>query len=134
MLSGAGLVHAARVFALDEMVLDAEIFGLLRHLAAGISVSADDLAVDAIGEVGPGGNFLAEDHTVAHMRRLWRPRLFDRGTWEDWQAAGRPEPRARARERANALLASHVVPDLPDGMPAELDRIVAAFTAEAGIA
>ena len=70
MLSGAGLLHAARVFALDEMVLDAEIFSLLRHLAAGISVLADDLAVDAIGEVGPGGNFLAEDHTVAHMREL----------------------------------------------------------------
>ena len=31
MLSGAGLLHAARVFALDQMVLDAEIFGLLRH-------------------------------------------------------------------------------------------------------
>jgi trimethylamine--corrinoid protein Co-methyltransferase len=133
MLSGAGLLHAARVFALDEMVLDAEIFGLLRHLSAGISVSEDDLAVGAIGEVGPGGNFLAEDHTVAHMRELWRPRLFDRGTWEDWEAADRPEPRARARERADALLASHVVPELPNGVSAELDRIVAAFSHEAGI-
>ncbi len=33
MLSGAGLLYAARVFALEEMVLDAEVFGLLRHLA-----------------------------------------------------------------------------------------------------
>ena len=133
MLSGAGLLHAARIFALDVMVLDAEIFGLLRHLAAGIRVSEEDLAVGAIGEVGPGGNFLAEDHTLAHMRQLWRPRLFDRGTWEDWEAAARPEPRARARERVRALLASHEVPALPDGMPAELDRIVAAFAAEAGV-
>jgi trimethylamine--corrinoid protein Co-methyltransferase len=133
MLSGAGLLHAARVFALDEMVLDAEIFGLLCHLSAGIRASEDDLAVGAIGEVGPGGNFLAEDHTLAHMRQLWRPRLFDRRTWEDWEAAGRPEPRAGARERVRALLASHEVPELPDGVPAELDRIVAAFAAEAGI-
>ena len=133
MLSGAGLLHAARVFALDEMVLDSEIFGLLCHLAAGISVSEDDLAVGAIGEVGPGGNFLAEDHTLAHMRQLWRPRLFDRGTWEDWEAAGRPEPRARARDRVRALLASHEVPPLPEGMPAELDRIVATFAVEAGV-
>jgi len=134
MLSGAGLLHAARVFALDEMVLDAEIFGLLRHLADGIRISADDLAVEAIGEVGPGGNFLAEDHTLAHMRELWRPRLFDRGTWEGWEAAGRPGPRARARERVRALLAAHEVPALPDGVPAELDRVVAACSAEAGIA
>jgi trimethylamine--corrinoid protein Co-methyltransferase len=134
MLSGAGLLHAARVFALDEMVLDAEIFGLLRHLAAGIRVSEDDLAVGSIAEVGPGGNFLAEDHTVAHMRELWRPRLFDRGTWEDWQAAGRPDSRARARERVRSVLASHEVPALPDGVATELDRIVAAFAEEAGVA
>jgi len=134
MLSGAGLLYGARVFALDEMVLDAEIFGLLRHLAGGIAVDDETLAAGVIDEVGPGGNFLAEDHTIAHMRELWQPRLFDRGTWEDWEAAGRPSPRDRARERARALLAAHVPPALPDGMAGELDAIVAAFSREAGVA
>ncbi len=133
MLSGAGLLYAARVFALEEMVLDAEIFGLLRHLAAGIAVDDETLAVDVIGDVGPGGNFLAEDHTVAHMRALWQPRLFDRGTWEAWEAGGRQGPRDRARERARSLLASHVPPPLPTGMEGELDAIVAAFSREAGV-
>jgi trimethylamine--corrinoid protein Co-methyltransferase len=133
MLSGAGLLYAARVFALEEMVLDAEIFGLIRHLAGGITVDDATLAVDVIGEVGPGGNFLAEDHTIDHMRGLWQPRLFDRGTWEDWEAGGRPSPRDRARERARSLLASHVPPPLPDGMAGELDRIVAAYSREAGV-
>ena len=133
MLSGAGLLYAARVFALEEMVLDAEIFGLIRHLAGGITVNDATLAVDVIGEVGPGGNFLAEDHTIDHMRDLWQPRLFDRGTWEDWEAGGRPSPRDRARERARSLLASHVPPPLPDGMAAELDGIVAAYSREAGV-
>ena len=132
MMSGAGLLYAARVFALEEMVLDAEIFGLVRHLAGGIVVDDAALAVEAIGEVGPGGNFLAEDHTIRYMRGLWQPRLFDRGTWEEWEAAGRPVPRDRARERARALLASHVPPPLPDGMEAELGRLVDAFSREAG--
>ena len=134
MLSGAGLLYAARVFALEEMVLDAEIFGLVRHLAGGIDVDDATLAVDVIGEVGPGGNFLAEDHTIAHMRDLWQPRLFDRGTWEDWEAGGRPGARDRARERARSLLASHVPVPLPDGVAGELDAIVAAFSREAGVA
>lgn len=134
MLSGAGLLYAARVFALEEMVLDAEIFGLVRHLAGGLEIDDEALAVDVIGAVGPGGNFLAEDHTVAHMRELWQPRLFDRGTWEAWEAAGRPSPRDRARERARELLASHVPLQLEDGLAAELDAILAAFTREAGVA
>jgi trimethylamine--corrinoid protein Co-methyltransferase len=133
MLSGAGLLYAARVFALEEMVLDAEVFGLVRHLAGGIAIDDAALAVDVIAEVGPGGNFLAEDHTIEHMRDLWQPRLFDRGTWEDWEAAGRPTPRDRARERARSLLASHVPPPLADGLEDELDRIVAAYAREAGI-
>ena len=134
MLSGAGLLFAARVFALEEMVLDAEIFGLIRHLATGITVDDATLAVDVIGEVGPGGNFLAEDHTIDHMRDLWQSRLFDRGTWEDWEAGGQPSPRDRARERARSLLASHVPPPLPDDMAGELDWIVAAYAREAGVA
>ncbi len=133
LLSGAGLLYAARVFALEEMVLDAEIFGLLRHLAGGIAIDDEALAVDIIGAVGPGGNFLAEDHTVGHMRGLWLPRLFDRGTWEEWEAAGRPAPRERARERARSLLTTHVPAPLEAGLAAELDRIVGAFSREAGI-
>ena len=125
MLSGAGLLHGARVFALEEMVLDAEIFGLLRHFAGGPSVAPDDLAVEVIRAVGPAGNFLAEDHTIATMRRLWTPRLFDRGTWEDWEAAGRPTPRDRARQRVRALLEAHEPAPLPASATAELDRIVA---------
>ena len=134
MLSGAGLLFAARVFALEEMVLDAEIFGLLRHLAAGLVVDDETLAVEVIDEVGPAGNFLAEDHTLAHMRELWQPRLFDRGTWEEWEVQGRQAPRDRARERARSLLAAHVPPPLADGAGEELERIVAAFSREAGVA
>ncbi|MCU0483011.1 MAG: trimethylamine methyltransferase family protein, partial [Chloroflexi bacterium] len=132
MLSGAGLLHGARVFALEEMVLDAEIFGLLRHFAGGLSTAAEDLAVEVIGAVGPAGNFLAEDHTIATMRRLWQPRMFDRGTWEDWEAAGRATPRDRARDRARALLAAHEPTPLPAGVAAELDRIVAEAERAAG--
>ncbi len=134
MLSGAGLLYAARVFALEELVLDSEIFGLVRHLANGIAVDDSTLAVDVIGEVGPGGNFLAEDHTLDNMRDLWQPRLFDRNTWEDWEAGGRRTPGDRARERARSLLETHVPPPLPDGMAGELDEIVAAFSREAGVA
>ena len=134
MLSGAGLLYAARVFALEEMVLDAEIFGLVRHLAAGIEVDDATLAVGVIDEVGPGGHFLAEDHTIEHMRALWQPRLFDRGTWEAWEAAGRPSARDRARERARSLLASHVPAPLEVGLEKELDAILSAFSREAGVA
>ena len=129
MLSGAGLLHAARTFSLEEMVLDAEMFGALCRVSEGLAVGPEALAVDVIDAVGPGGNYLAERHTVAHMRSLWRPTVYDRRTWEDWEAAGRPAPPERAGERVRELLATHEPAPLPDGVPDELDAIVAAFTA-----
>ena len=89
--------------------------------------------VGNIATVGPPGDFLTEVHTLARMRQLWQPRYFDRRTWEDWEAAGRPTPPDRAHDRVRAILESHVVMPLPEGVPGELDRIVEAFDARAGV-
>jgi len=134
MCSGAGLLHAARTYSLGDLVLDAEIWGLLAHLGRGLSISDEDLAVDVIASVGPAGDYLMEDHTLANMRGLWQPRLFDRRTWDGWEASGRPGPQERAAERVRSILASHEPLALPDGVPAELDRIVASFEVRAGLA
>jgi trimethylamine--corrinoid protein Co-methyltransferase len=133
MCSGAGLLHAARVYSLDDLVLDTEIWGLVAHFARGIALSDDDLAVEVIAAVGPAGDYLTEDHTLAHLRGLWQPRYFDRGTWEDWEASGRPTPSDRAHERVRALLDGHVPLPLPGGIATELDAIVDAFSARAGV-
>ena len=134
MLSGAGLLHAAGVFSLVELVLDAEIFGLVAHMAQPLVVNAETVAEDLISEVGPHGDYLAEEHTVEHMRELWMPRMFERGPWEDWEAAGRPGALERARQRVRAILETHHAEPLPGGVADELDRIVTAYSVRAGVA
>jgi trimethylamine---corrinoid protein Co-methyltransferase len=129
MLSGAGLLDAAAVFSLEQLVLDAETFGLIAHLAEPIGVTEEDLAAEVIEAVGPHGDYLSEDHTLANMRGLWAPKLFERRTWDEWTALGRPGPRDRARERVSALLEGHVVTPLPGAAADELDRIVEAYAA-----
>ena len=88
--------------------------------------------MEVIAAVGPAGDYLTEDHTLAHMRSLWQPRYFDRRTWEDWEASGRATPPDRAHERVRSILDSHEPLPLADGVAAELDRIVDAFSARAG--
>jgi trimethylamine:corrinoid methyltransferase-like protein len=53
------------------------------------------------------------------------PRLFDRGVYEAWDAAGRVDLARRARDKALALLAEDDGCDLPPDVSAELDAIVA---------
>jgi trimethylamine--corrinoid protein Co-methyltransferase len=125
MLSGAGLLNGAQTFSLEQLLLDAEMFSAICRFAEGIAIDPDSLATEVIAEVGPGGHFLAERHTVTHMRKLWRATLYDRSPWEEWEAAGSPGAPDRARVRLRSLLEEHHPEALPAATLAELDEIVA---------
>ncbi len=124
MIAATGTVYGSRVFAFENVLLDAELFDLTCHLLEDISVDDEALAFDVIEAVGTGGHFLAQAHTRAHMRELWMPRFFGRDTWEEWEAAGRPEPRDRAHERVRQILAEHQPEPLDEDVERELLRII----------
>jgi trimethylamine--corrinoid protein Co-methyltransferase len=132
LMCGAGLVHAARVFSLEQMVLDCETFALLRHLFSASTVTAEDSAVEVIRAVGPGGHFLGEAHTLANMRRQWMPRLLDRASWEDWEASGRSGPREMAAERIRSLLEAHEPEPLDSKLEEEIVGIIEAHERRTG--
>jgi len=126
MLLGCGLLHGSRILSYAQMMMDCEIYSIVRKMMEGIVVNEETLAVDAIRAAGPGGHFLTQPHTRAHMRQLWRPRLFDRRSYDAWEAdpAG---PAAWAQQRARDLLQSHQPAPLEPGLGAELKRIIASM-------
>jgi trimethylamine:corrinoid methyltransferase-like protein len=125
LISAAGSVHASMAFSFEELVLEAELFGMVCHmLDRGFPVTEEDLAVPVIESVGPGGHFLAHPHTRAHMRERWRSELFVREPWDEWVREGRPEPRDRAKEKVREILATHEPEPLPDDVERELVAIV----------
>jgi trimethylamine--corrinoid protein Co-methyltransferase len=131
MASGAGLLYAARVFSAAQLVLDAELWDLICSLSEGVrSWDAEALAVDVIDAVKPGGHFLDQDHTLSHMREVWQTKMFDRSNWEDWEAGGRPLPKAKAAVRAREIVETHRPYPLPDGAADEIRRIVEDFEAK----
>ncbi|MBM4044716.1 MAG: trimethylamine methyltransferase [Planctomycetes bacterium] len=80
-LSGANLIHdvgyleSAMVGSFDMVVLSDEVIGMAKRLVRGIEVNDETLAVDVIRAAGPGGNFLAEDHTYRHFKQeFWFPK------------------------------------------------------------
>jgi trimethylamine--corrinoid protein Co-methyltransferase len=83
VLSGGNLVHdvglidAGLAHSLAMVVLTDELVGITRRIERGIEITKETLAIDVIREVGPQGNFIAEDHTFHHFRENWYPRIFD---------------------------------------------------------
>jgi trimethylamine--corrinoid protein Co-methyltransferase len=102
------------------MVMDAEIWSILVSMARGIEVNDETLAIDAIRDVGPGGNYLAHRHTKKHMHSLWKPALFDRRPYGMWEAK-RDGARDWARERAGVILRDH----RPQALEPQAERALA---------
>jgi trimethylamine--corrinoid protein Co-methyltransferase len=123
MLLGAGLLHGSRILAYEMLVMDAEIWSLVRHFCRGIQVDDTTLALDAIREVGPGGNFLAHRHTKTHMRDLWLPQILDRRPFSTWDRE-KDGARQWALDRARAILRDHRPEPLPEPLQRELKRII----------
>ena len=54
------------------------------------------------------------------------PTLFDRESWEEWEATDRPGPREAAREKVRRLLDSHQAEPLDERLEAEILDIIEA--------
>ena len=113
VLHAAGILSSYLAFSYEKFVLDDEMCGMVRHLRRGFAVSPETLAYDVIAGVGPGGNYLMEDHTVERCRtEFWKPGVCDRRGLEAWMAGGRPDAVARARTRWQKLVREHKDPEL----------------------
>ena len=108
----------------EMMVLADEIISMTARFMQGIRLDDEMLAVDVIDEVGPGGEFLSTEHTMAHWRELWLPRFFDRHQLDRWQEEGSRPVNARLREEAVRLIDEHPVEPLPPAVDAALDQIL----------
>lgn len=124
MLLGVGLLHGSKIWSYEQMLLDCEIFDVVRKMMEGIAVDQEALALDVIHAVGPGGHFLMEKHTLAHMRDLWLPTFLDRRPYEVWEEKG-DGPCDWARERAQTILRTHEPEFLDSQVSQELRRIIA---------
>ena len=52
-------------------------------------VDREHLASQVIERVGPGGNYLEDEHTLQHFRtEFWEPRLSNRDSLAGWQQKG----------------------------------------------
>jgi trimethylamine--corrinoid protein Co-methyltransferase len=123
MLLGAGLLHGSRIFSYEELLMDAEIWSILESMFKGITVDAENLALDVIKEVGPGGAYLGQRHTRQHMRERWLPTLIDRRPYDIWEKE-RDGARQWALQRAQQILKDYQPQALDMDVDKEFSRII----------
>jgi len=126
MLLGIGFLHGSRIWSFAEMMMDCEIFSIIHKTMQGIVVNEDTLALEAIAAVGPGGNFLSQKHTRAHMRDLFLPQFMDRRPYNEWESK-KDNASDWALSKARKILAEHQPDPLDAKISDEMGKIIASL-------
>ena len=121
VLHAAGWLEGGLVASLEKFALDVELLRQFSVTMRGIGFSEEELAYDALVEMGPGGLFLASPHTRAHFKEwLYLSPLFTTPDFASWQAAGAETTERAANRRWKDLLASFEDPGIDPDVDAEL--------------
>ncbi len=109
-----GMLDGALTVSYAQYIIDNDIVGSCLRTLRGIEINEDSLAYDVIAGVGPGGNYLSEEHTLRYMRtESFAPRASDRQPYQQWLDAGSKDSWKRAEEVAAQLIrepAENIIP------------------------
>jgi trimethylamine---corrinoid protein Co-methyltransferase len=126
MMNMGGLVEALKTFDFAKTVIDDEIAQMLKRAKRGLEFSEENLAVDVIKKIGPGGSYIVEPHTIKRMKTAGLlTKLSDRDTRSQWEKKGALDIHARAMKRVREILAK---PSSTLFSPEVEDRLRAHFT------
>ena len=127
--NGIGMLDCSTVLSYEQMIIDEEIVGRTLKSAQEIEVSKDSLHLDMIKDVGilgmgaKKGSFLGERATMKEVREFYQSLLFSSEPFDKWEARGRKDDFALAKEKADWILKNHVPVRLDRDILSGLDRI-----------
>jgi trimethylamine--corrinoid protein Co-methyltransferase len=127
----AGWLEGGLTASFEKIIVDAELLRNWAEILKPVDFNEDDLGVDAIEHVAPGGHFFGAPHTLArYQAAFYRPLLSDWSNFENWTEAGARDATQRATGLWKQLLASYEAPPLDPAIREALAAFVAHRTEE----
>ncbi len=100
-----GMLDGALIASYAQYIIDNDIVGSCLRTLRGIDINPETLAYEVIERIGPGGNYLSDEHTVEHMRKERHdPQAITRQQYQAWIDAGSKDSWKKAEEVARKIL------------------------------
>jgi trimethylamine--corrinoid protein Co-methyltransferase len=131
----AGWLEGGLIASPEKFVMDCEILQQIqRYFDPAITATTpDDIAVDAIRDVGNDGHFFGIQHTQdRYTTAFYQPFLSDWRNYEAWEVAGGTWTAQRAHNVYKAILEDFVPPPMDEAIREELQAFVARRKSEGG--
>ncbi|MCA3439808.1 MAG: trimethylamine methyltransferase family protein [Rhodobacter sp.] len=131
----AGWLEGGLIASPEKFVMDCEVLQMIQRYfeEATFATTEEDIALDAIREVGPGGHYFGCQHTQdRYSTAFYAPFASDWRNFEAWEGDGAVWTPERAHRIYKAILAEFEAPDMNGDHQEELRRFVAKRKQEGG--
>ena len=121
----AGWLEGGLVASFEKVIIDVEMLQNLTCLFSKPKVNTEELALDTIGAVPPGGHFFGTEHTMQRYESaFYQPLLSDWQNNESWVEAGAKDATQRATDLWQQAIHSFEPPPLDPGRLEAIDEYV----------
>ena len=128
-LIAAGGLDGVQQSSLAKIVLDCDQIGALRRYLRDDAIDEAHALIDDITAVGIGGHFLGRKSTRQFARtEVWRPAVFQRGTFEEFKGGRSSTRRSSAPARCSPATSRRRCPTTPTR---HIDAVIAALRGRA---
>ncbi len=130
---GAGWLEGGLCASYEKFVIDCETVQQIIKYLEPMETNEDTLALDAIREVGPDGNFFSAAHTMTRYEKaFYKPFLSDLRNFETWEENGSIATPERANKIWKQILNEFELPPIDPAIEEELAAFVAHRKEEGG--
>jgi trimethylamine--corrinoid protein Co-methyltransferase len=131
----AGWLEGGLIASPEKFVMDCEMLQMIQRYfeEATFATTEDDIALDAIREVGPSGHYFGCQHTQdRYSTAFYAPFVSDWRNYEAWQIDGAVETPERAHRIYKSIMAEFEAPAMNGDHQEDLRRFVARRKQEGG--
>jgi len=126
-----GLINSGKCFSGEQAVIDIENLHLIDRFLEGFKVDDDNAVLDVIREVGIGGSFLTNEHTLENYAKyLYIPEIMDRTLPSTLEEDLKKDMTGQAQSKVDKILAQDDLYEIDSDRAKEIDRIVEAAEIE----
>lgn len=135
VLHAAGWLEGGLTASYEKFILDVEMLQMFAELFQPVAATAEEIGIEAVAEVGPGGHFFAAAHTMQRYRdAFYTPLVSDWRNYGAWAEAGGKTATDRAAALWRSTLAAFEPPPLDVAVRDALDAFVERRRSEGGAA
>jgi trimethylamine--corrinoid protein Co-methyltransferase len=113
-LNGCNIIHdcgyleSGLTSSFESVLFADEIIGMVKSMLRPLDFNDETVPLGLMERVGPGGNYLADEHTAENFKKtFWFPRFLDRRVYEVWEGGGSKDLRTALNERAKPIFENH---------------------------